>query len=193
MSLPAVLGLKLADLPGPMPYLAPDPARVALWSERLAPLRRPLIALVWAGRPNHPNDANRSIALAKFAPFSRFAATFIAIQKGPRAAEALTPPDGLNLWPAGEQIADFEDTAAILSLVDLLISVDSSPVHLAGAMGRPAWVLLPFVPDWRWLIGRTDTPWYPTLRLFRQAARGDWSGTIDRIADALDALGISRN
>lgn len=188
MSLPMALGLRLDDLPGPMPYLSPDPRRVERWRQRLAALPRPLIALVWAGRPTHSNDANRSLALAQLAPLAQADASFVSIQKGPAAAQADTPPNGMKLLSLSAQIGDFEDTAAILCLADLLISVDSSPVHLAGALGRPVWVMLPKVPDWRWLLERTDTPWYPHMRLFRQDVRTDWSGVISRIAGELKQL-----
>jgi len=183
MSLPMALGLQLADLPGPVPYLLPDAARVERWRARLAPLPRPLVALAWAGRPAHPNDANRSITLDMLAPLRATGAHFIAIQKGPAAAQE--PPPGMPLTRLSDEIADFDDTAAIFCIADLLISVDSSPVHLAGALGRPAWVMLPFVPDWRWLMGRDDTPWYPQHRLFRQKQRGDWPGVIAAMAAAL--------
>jgi hypothetical protein len=182
MSLPMALGLRLNDLPGPIPYLRPDPQRVEHWRQRLAGLPRPLVALVWAGRPTHPNDANRSVSLTQLAPLAHTGASFVAIQKGPAATHAFTPPDGMSLLPLSNEIGDFEDTAAILCVVDLLISVDSSPVHLAGALGRPVWVMLPKVPDWRWLLERTDTPWYPRMRLFRQERRADWSGVVARMA-----------
>jgi hypothetical protein len=189
MSLPMAMGLELADLPGAMPYLSADPQRVAHWDKRLAKLRRPLVALVWAGRPTHFNDANRSMALTQLAPFAQSAATFVSIQKGPAEAQAQNPPAGMTLVALGGEIRDFEDTAAILSMVDLLISVDSSPVHLAGALGRPVWVMLPFVPDWRWLLGRDDTPWYPSMRLFRQPASGDWDAVTAAIARELSQIG----
>ncbi len=188
MSLPMAMGLQLSDLPGAMPYLSPDAKRLAKWRKRLAKLPRPLVALVWAGRPTHHNDANRSMTLADLAPLALPGVTFLAVQKGPKAAEANTPPAGMNLISLDEDIADFEDTAAILSIADLLISVDSSPVHLAGALGRPAWVMLPFVPDWRWLMEREDTPWYPATRLFRQTRPGDWAGVTQRLAEALAAF-----
>ena len=188
MSLPMVMGLTPTDLPGKVPYLTPDPRRLARWRQHLAKLPRPLVALVWAGRPEHHNDANRSTTLAGLAPLALPGVTFLALQKGPKAGEAKAPPPGMTLVPLGDEIRDFEDTAAILAIADLLISVDSSPVHLAGALGRPAWVLLPLVPDWRWLLERTDTPWYPSVRLFRQQARGDWSGALHHAAAALAAL-----
>jgi hypothetical protein len=188
MSLPMAMKLQLADLPGSIPYLSADPERVAHWRARLADLPRPLVALVWAGRPTHFNDANRSLELNRLAPLASCGASFVAIQKGPALAQADTPPAGMSIFLPGDEIRDFEDTAAILNVVDLLISVDSSPVHLAGALGRPAWVMLPFIPDWRWLLARDDTPWYPSVRLYRQSQRGDWDGLISKMAEELKAL-----
>lgn len=185
MSLPMAIGLRMADLPGQVGYLSADAARVEKWRKRLASLPRPWVALAWAGRPTHSNDANRSLALADMAPLAVPGITYLAIQKGPAAAQAATAPPGMNIVPLDAEIADFEDTAAILSLADLLVSVDSSPVHLAGALNRPAWVLLPFLPDWRWLLQRSDSPWYPSLRLFRQPAPGDWKPVMHDVGQAL--------
>ncbi|VVE54504.1 glycosyltransferase [Pandoraea communis] len=185
MSLPMAMGLTLADLPGDVAYLSPDAQRVAHWRERLADVPRPWVAMVWAGRPEHANDSNRSMPLEQLAPLGASGATFLSIQKGPASAQANTPPDGMSIMPLSDEIRDFEDTAAILHLADLLISVDSSPVHLAGGMGRAVWVLLPFVPDWRWLLDRDDTPWYPGMRLFRQEARAQWAPVVERMAQAL--------
>ncbi len=188
MSLPMVMGVKPTDLPGRVPYLSADPQRLAKWQQRLAGLPRPLVALVWAGRPTHFNDANRSLTLAQLAPLAQPGVTFLSIQKGPASVQAADPPAGMSLVSLSDEIGDFEDTAAILNCADLLISVDSSPVHLAGALGRPVWVMLPFVPDWRWLLERTDTPWYPHTRLFRQPARGDWGGMMAAMAAELGRL-----
>ncbi len=192
MSLPMALNLTLADLPGRIPYLLPDPDRLARWRTRLASLPRPLVAVAWAGRPTHVNDAKRSMTLDMLGRLAMPGVHFVTVQKGPAAAQARTPPAGMALTPLDEEIADFEDTAAILSLVDVLISVDSSPVHLAGALGRPAWVMLPFAPDWRWLMDRADTPWYPRHRLFRQTQRHRWEPVIHEVAGALAALRDSR-
>lgn len=185
MSLPMAMGLTVADLPGTVPYLRADPARVKRWRKRLARLPKPLVGLVWAGRPSHLNDANRSVTLESMAPLAAAGVTFLALQKGPAAAQALNPPPGMRIERLDAEIADFDDTAAILAIADLLISVDSAPVHLAGALGRPAWVLLPHVPDWRWLLEREDSPWYPSLRLFRQPSRGDWDSVMQSIATEL--------
>ena len=182
------MGLTLADLPGQVPYLSADARRLAKWRQRLAGLPRPLVALVWAGRPSHFNDANRSLTLEQLAPLARPDVTFLSIQKGSAEVQAQNPPAGMPVVPLSDEIGDFEDTAAILSIADLLISVDSSPVHLAGALGRPVWVMLPFVPDWRWLLERTDTPWYPRMRLFRQPSRGDWGAVMATLASELAQL-----
>lgn len=193
MSLPKVMGLQIADLPGrPMPYLSALPERRALWRQRLAPHDGLKVACVWAGRPTHLNDANRSMALAMLAPLAQQGVTFFSIQKGPTEGDALTPPDRMKLISLSADITDFEDTAAILSEVDLLISIDSSPVHLAGALGCPVWVMLPFLPDWRWLLNREDSPWYPSARLFRQSEWGRWDQVVARVATALAELRASR-
>jgi len=190
MSLPMIMGLKLADLPGePVPYLQALPERRALWRERLAPYPGMKVAFLWAGRPSHPNDGNRSMTLEMLKPLAQAGVSLFSIQKGPAEAQALTPPPGMPVVSLSGDIRDFEDTAAILCEVDLLISIDSSPVHLAGALGRPAWVLLPFLPDWRWLLNRDDTPWYPATRLFRQREWGGWGETVERVAAALAEAG----
>ena len=188
MSLPNALGLKLTDLPGQVAYITPDAQRVQHWKRRLQGHKRPLVALCWAGRPTHTNDTNRSTSLAVFAALATANATFVSIQKGPAAAQALSPPEGMSLLALDPEIKDFEDTAAILTVVDLLISIDSSPVHLAGAMNRPTWVLLPLVPDWRWLLERRDSPWYPNHRLYRQTSRGDWNTVMQQVRADLEAF-----
>ena len=188
MSLPHAMGLQLSDLPGSMPYLTPDPQRLAKWRARLADLPRPLVALVWAGRPTHYNDARRSMTLADLAPLAQPGVTFLALQKGPAAAQASCAPEGMNLVSLSDEIDDFEDTAAILSISNLLISVDSAPIHLAGALGRPAWVMLPYVAEWRWLLERKDSPWYPSLRLFRQSHRDDWQAVLQAMTSELGKL-----
>lgn len=185
MSLPLAMGLQLSDLPGKLPYLSADPQRVEKWRKRLADLSRPLVGLVWAGRPTHSNDLRRSMSLNDLAPLAQSGASFVALQKGPAAAQAETPPAGMSLLSLSDEIHDFEDTAAICMLLDTLISVDSSPVHLAGALGCPVWVMLPFMPDWRWLLGRDDTPWYANTRLFRQQAEGQWQTVLQALATEL--------
>ena len=185
MSLPMALGLQLADLPGTVPYLFADPQRIAAWQQRLAHLPRPLVGLVWAGRPEHNNDKNRSMTLNDLAPLAQPGVSFLALQKGVAASQAATPPAGMDLLSLSDEIVDFDDTAAILCIIDVLISVDSSPVHLAGALGRPAWVMLPYEPEWRWLLSRDDSPWYPSLTLFRQPQHEHWAPVVQAMAQRL--------
>lgn len=185
MSLPMALGLQLTDLPGTVPYLFADPVRVEFWQRRLAHLPRPLVGLVWAGRPEHNNDKNRSMTLSDLAPLAQPGVSFLALQKGAAASQADAPPAGINLLSLSDDIADFDDTAAILCVIDLLISVDSSPVHLAGALGRPTWVMLPYEPEWRWLLARDDSPWYPSVTLFRQPQHGQWTPVVEAMAQQL--------
>lgn len=176
--------LPLSDLPIETAYGKARSARIARWQARLHD--RPLGALAWAGRPTHPNEASRSLPLSTCAPLAHAGVQWVAVQKGSAADDAAPP--GLTLTRLGPEIADFEDTAAILSVVDLLVSVDSSPAHLAGALGRPAWLLLPFEPEWRWLLTREDSPWYPRHRLFRQGTPGDWADVMERVGGALQKM-----
>jgi len=183
LSLPLALGTTLATLPAPQHYLWPDPERRAAWQQRLG--AGPMIGLVWSGSPTHANDRNRSISLSRLAPLLATGRRFVALQEQVRPSDlaAANSMPGLDL--VGDDFEDFEDTAAAASLCDLVITVDTSVAHLAGAMGKPVWLLLPFVPDWRWLLDRTDSPWYPSMRIFRQSKRGDWDGVIARVVAAL--------
>lgn len=175
MSLPGIL--KRVPSGGSAPYLpAPDP--MLLDDETGSK-----IGLVWAGNPRHANDLNRSRRLGEFAPFARPDLSFYGLQKG--AAANQTPPSGMIFCNLGDDLNDFQDTARALMALDLLITVDTSTAHLAGALGRPVWVLLPTVADWRWLRDRNDSPWYPSMRLFRQGDGENWSSVISRVADRL--------
>nr|WP_145548705.1 tetratricopeptide repeat protein [Variovorax boronicumulans] len=189
-NLPLFCGTRLGCIPADTPYLRPDPAGVARWAPRIppAPLK---VGLVWRGNPRHDNDAERSLpGLATLAPLWQVpGVAFVSLQKWAGEEEGHRPPPGQPLVHLGSAIADFGDTAAILAQLDLLISVDTAACHLAGALGRPCWVLLPaYRVDWRWLRGRDDTPWYPRMRLFRQGRRGDWAGVVDQVRQALGAL-----
>ena len=147
------------------------------------------MGIAWAGRPTHPNDRNRSLKLGAFAPLAQLAGVrFVSLQKGEAAAEAKSPPEGMELLDAGPELTDFADSAALIATLDLVIAVDTSVVHLAGALGKPVWVLLPFAPDWRWLLNRDDSPWYPTMRLFRQQRRMDWEPVIAQVHEQLRSL-----
>lgn len=187
MSLPGLLGTDSVEaIPAAIPYLAADPAAIAAWAERLGPktaARR--IGLVWAGSPTHKDDRNRSLPLAVMSRLvAASAVEWISLQLGP-AAEAWTEAGGQGLPSPLPAQADFADTAAIMANLDAVVAVDTAALHLAGAMGRPAFGLLPLAADWRWLVDRADSPWYPTLRLLRQDSRGDWNGVLARLAAAL--------
>lgn len=183
MSLPGAFETDAAALPGPMPYLSADRALVGQWRYRLSDYAAPRIGLAWAGNSNHANDRNRSIDPAMF---SRLAvqesamgttASFFTVQPDAQAPE--------GVYSLGEHIECFADTAALISELDLLITVDTAVAHLAGAMDRPVWTLLPHVPDWRWMLEGDGSPWYPSMRLYRQRSRGDWAGVFERVSTAL--------
>jgi tetratricopeptide (TPR) repeat protein len=184
-SLPRALRTEPTNIPADIPYLAADADRLAKWRTRLEALPSPRIALAWAGSAAHANDRNRSLALSRLAPLLDADASFVSIQRDLRDEDAALLAGMPRLTPIGDELADFDDTAAVAALVDVVISVDTSVVHLAGAMGRPTWILLPFCPDWRWMLDREDSPWYPTARLFRQPMLGDWDSVVGRVKDAL--------
>ncbi len=188
MSLPLHVAAAADNIPvHALPYLHALPERIAQWSDRL-PTTGLKVGLIWKGNPQHENDIRRSLPeLATLAPlWSVPGVTFVSLQKGQGGDEASQPPPDQPLVALGVDMKDFADTAAIMNQLDLVISVDTSSAHLAGALGKPCWVLLPAIgSDWRWQLERTDTPWYPSLRLFRQTRCDDWSGVIDEVVIAL--------
>jgi hypothetical protein len=182
ISLPGILGVTLDTIPRQTPYLQAAPGRPL----PPAPPGHLKVGVAWAGNPTHHNDAARSIPFADLAPlFQAPDTTFYSLQ--------LTLPDRdtgrfrpvSNLVDVSGQMHDFLATAAVVAELDLVISADTAVAHLAGALAKPVWTLLPYTPDWRWLLERTDTPWYPTMRLFRQARRGEWPPLITRVAATL--------
>ena len=187
LSLPRVFQTTLTNLPQIVPYLHADAEDAKRWRHRLDELGPSVkVGLAWAGRPTHKDDRNRSMKLARLAPLGQVPGVrFFSLQKGDAAAQAKTPPAGMELVDWTEELKDFADTAALIANLDLVIAVDTAVVHLAGAMGKPVWTLLPFVSDWRWLLERDGSPWYPTMRLFRQSSLGDWDRVIARVAEAL--------
>jgi tetratricopeptide (TPR) repeat protein len=165
-------------------YLKSPDAEAAYWAQRLPAARR-RIGLVWSGNPKHGNDFNRSVPLSRFLPLFRSADAWVSLQKDlPESDEASIHATGILNF--GSEISDFADTAALISALDLIISVDTSVAHLAGALGKPIWLMLPFAPDFRWLLDRRDSPWYPRMRLFRQDRPGDWDGVVAQISATLD-------
>ncbi len=187
LSLPLAFGTTLETIPAAVAYLTPDANSVETWRARLsADPARLKVGLVWAGRPTHQDDPNRSVLLPLLAPLAEVPdVSYYSLQKGVAAQQAQNPPCGWRVTDCTADLADFADTAALIANLDLVIAVDTAVAHLAGALGKPVWVLLPFSPDWRWLLGRSDSPWYPTLRLFRQPRRGDWTGPIEEVAREL--------
>jgi tetratricopeptide (TPR) repeat protein len=185
MSLPLAFKTSLATIPAEVPYVVAAPELVAEWARVLGPADRLRVGLVWSGSPQHLNDRNRSIPLDKFAPIvSQSAVEFFALQPDVRPHDA----EMLRLNPRIRHFGqDFANGAAIISLLDLVISVDTAWAHLAGAMAKPVWIALPAFPDWRWLLEREDSPWYPTARLFRQTSAGRWDDVIERMARELAA------
>lgn len=178
LSLPLACGTDLANVPTAPRYIHPDAGRLAVWRQKLGRPQAPRIGLAWSGRPEHKNDANRSLALADLLTALPDGLELVVLQKDIRPADraVLDAHPEIRLF-AGE-LGDFADTAALCEEMDLVISVDTSIAHLAGALGRPLWLLLPYVPDWRWLMERSDSPWYPTARLFRQPVVGDWQTVL---------------
>jgi len=187
-SLPLALKTEPSTVPVQIPYLAADDTRIAKWSARIGTLPRPRIVIAWSGNPSHENDRNRSIAFSRLKPLFDLPASFVSVQRDVRSEDAEKLAAETRVTQIGGELEDFADTAAVLALCDLVISVDTAAVHLAGAMGRPVWVLVPFAPDWRWGRDGETTPWYPTARLFRQTSLDDWDGVIARVSDELRRL-----
>jgi Glycosyltransferase family 9 (heptosyltransferase)/Tetratricopeptide repeat len=190
--LPRLHGTPVDRVPAPVPYLHANPARVAAWTERLrrlAPGTQKRIGIVWAGRPTHNNDRRRSSKLADFAPIAALpGVALVSLQKGPSADQAGRYFGRAPLINIGAEVKDYTDTMALLECLDLVVTVDTSVGHLAAAMGKPVWILLATSPDWRWLLNRSDTPWYPTVRLFRQTVPRQWSDVFKEVAAALAGI-----
>ncbi len=187
LSLPHIFGTRLDTIPAATPYLQPAEDEMARWHERIiahAP-RRLKVGLAWAGRPEHKNDRNRSLRLSQLTLLASNEITFFSLQKGPPAAEVALAPPNMRVIDLMEACDDLADTAALIANLDLIVCVDTAVAHLAGAMGKRVWTLLPFNPDWRWMRERDDSPWYPTMRLFRQSLPGGWDEVIERLGREL--------
>ncbi len=192
MSVPLWYGTTLQTIPAKVPYITPDPTLVAQWAEFFCADKNLKVGIAWAGRPSHSNDHNRSATLAAFAPLAEVpGVSFYSLQKGDAARQVANAPAGMKLRDLADRLTDFVATAAVIANLDLVIAVDTSIVHLAGAMAKPVWTLLPSFPDWRWMQHREDSPWYPTMRLFRATQRNDWPGVMNRVATALAAQVVS--
>lgn len=201
MSLPLLLGTRSHNIPGDVPYLSADPELIEHWRRQLAPIRGLRVGIVWQGNTRHPWDRHRSAALEEFEPLARLPGVrLVSLQKGAAAEKVQSPRFQVHARSGGsfevisfgglvdEFSGAFMDTAAIIRNLDLVVAVDTAVGHLAGALAAPTWLALNYSPDWRWLVDRADTPWYPTIRLFRQQKPGDWPGVFRQIADELAKL-----
>jgi tetratricopeptide (TPR) repeat protein len=188
-SLPSVLGTRLDTIPSAISYL-PCPAedRVHAWEGRLGRHDRPRVGLVWSGNPRHKNDHRRSTSLRTLTPVLDLDATFVSLQKDPRPDDQATLRERAGIVDLTADLTDFVETSALICCLDLVITVDTSVAHLAGALGRPTWILLPYTPDYRWLLDRDDSPWYPTMRLFRQNETRDYDEVVERMRTELSAI-----
>jgi Flp pilus assembly protein TadD len=189
LSLPGVLRTTLETIPSTIPYLSADPKRVLHWKERLGESPGVRVGIAWQGRATHGLDRFRSIPLVQFAPLAACQGVRLySLQVGHGREQLAEFSDRAAITDLGLDLDDYAETAAIMCNLDLVISCDSSPAHLAGALGVPVWVAVPFTSDWRWLVEREDSPWYPTMRIFRQSLLGDWNDVFGRMAETLQSL-----
>jgi hypothetical protein len=188
-SLPLALKTEPGSVPADIPYLRASEERIAAWRPRMEALGEKRVALVWAGNPAHVNDRNRSIALARLAPLlSTPGITFVGLQRDVPESDRAYITAAPNFVQLGGDLRSFADTSAVVALACAVVAVDTSAAHLAAAMGRPTFLLLPFWPDWRWTLSGDASPWYPHVRLFRQGADGDWDRAIARVRSEIAAI-----
>lgn len=188
VSLPLAFGTRLETIPWDGAYLRSDPVRVDRWRNRLGPASLPRVGLVWSGSGGLRNDVARGIPLSKFASLASGKGQFISLQKQLSDSDRLLIERGGIIRTCDEYLVDFAETAALVELMDVVVTIDTAVAHLAGAMGKRVWILLPHAPTWRWLLGREDSPWYPTARLFRDAKEGGWDSALKRARRELDRL-----
>ena len=188
VSLGTLLDVEMETVPAEVPYLSAPEADAVRWRAKLAALPGKLkVGLAWSGNPQHNNDVNRSLPFAQLETlFDVPNVSFVNLQKDVRESDRAAAGVARMFDAAGE-VGDFADTAAVIANLDLVIAADTAVAHLAGALGKPVWILVPFAPDWRWMLERRDNAWYPTAQLFRQAAIGDWSSAVDGVKRALEA------
>jgi hypothetical protein len=181
MSLPLAFKTRLDTIPFPTTYLKSGAAKVAHWQSRLGERAKPRVGLVWSGRITHQNDPNRSIVLADLIPYLPTDCQYVSVQKDVREPDERTLKLNPNIWNVADELADFSDAAALCACMDVVVSVDTSVAHLSAALGLETWILLPFNPEWRWLLERSHSPWYASARLYRQKKMGDWSGILAQV------------
>ncbi|MCD6395283.1 MAG: glycosyltransferase, partial [Planctomycetes bacterium] len=188
LNLPGIFNTQADNIPAPTPYLFAKEPKIQHWRSKIQ-TDAFKIGIAWAGNPIHTNDHNRSCALQNFTPLAEIRnVKLFSLQKGPGIEQIKNWQGAAELIDLGQAFEDFTDTAAAIENMDLIISVDTSVIHLAGAMGKPVWTLLPFMPDWRWMMEKQDCPWYPTMRLFRQERPGNWHGLFEQLAHMLHKL-----
>jgi tetratricopeptide (TPR) repeat protein len=193
-SLPLVFQTRLDSIPSGISYLpAPAEAAKRAWEDRLGPHDRLRVGLVWSGNPKHTNDHNRSLPLQMLSRVLDLDACFVSLQKDPKASDLAFLRERTGIVDLTGHLTDFTETAALVSCLDLVITVDTSVAHLSAALRRPTWILLPYAPDYRWLLDRDDSPWYPSVRLFRQTAIRDYGEVVDRVRTALRTLIAERS
>jgi hypothetical protein len=181
MALPVVFKTELTTIPGGQGYLHADEHKVREWSDKLGAKTKSRVGIVWSGNAEQVNDYNRSMTLDTFAAHLHGDFEYVCLQKEVRERDKPSLARHSHIRHFGDELKDFSDTAALCELMDLVISVDTSVAHLSGALGKPTWVLLTYVPDWRWLLDREDCPWYPSAKLYRQSRDGDWDGVLARV------------
>jgi hypothetical protein len=186
LSAPLAFATDLAAIPAEPASLHVDVAAAAAWRKRVGTTGKLRVGFVASGSTTHKNDKNRSIPMREFASFARTGRQLVCLQKDLRASDRdwLAAQTGMPFF--GNELADFADTAALVSILDLVVTVDTSVAHLAASLGKPTFVLLPYNPDWRWLLARNDSPWYPSMQLFRQTAIDEWGPALAGLGKALD-------
>jgi hypothetical protein len=188
LSLPGLFKTDLSNIPSPFLWLNLDAVVPASWRGLLA-VPEVKVGIVWAGRPSNTDDFRRSCSLNDFSPFGKVPGiAFFSLQKGAAGIQVASPPPGMKVIDLASHLHDFKDTAVAIMSLDLVISVDTAVAHLAGALGKPVWTVLPHFPDWRWMLNRESTPWYPTMRLFRQSSPGEWRPVFERAAESLKRM-----
>ena len=186
MSLPLAFQTTLSSVPSAVLYLKPSPEKERFWAEKLGATSRLRVGLVWSGDPRHQNDKQRSIALSELMAALPPGFEYVSLQSEIRDSDSQALEERDQLVHFGSELNDFSDTAALCAQMDVVVCVDTSVAHLSGAMGKPTFLMLPYNPDWRWLLERTDSPWYPTMQLYRQAQLGNWQSALEKVnADLL--------
>lgn len=188
LNLPAIFDTKIDNIPARIPYLSAEASKIVYWHDKIK-TDAFKIGIAWSGNPEHANDHNRSCALKYFTRLAKIKdIKLFSLQKGPGTEQINNWPENLELINLGQKFEDFTDTAAAIENMDLTISVDTSVAHLAGAMGKATWLLIPYESDWRWMLEREDSPWYPTIRLFRQKQHGNWDDVFQSATEQLKIL-----